>query len=807
MKKINFVLIQFLAVMMLAGCFAAKTTPQSVHYAVGDSVPYRIAILPAQYITHAENSTVHKSILVDDDDKAFVADIARSAIYNQLAGKGYLPLQKSVVDDGLAGIGNDQDWKSMSSQDLCKLLKADGIVRINISSADMITAVAFDLFQLDAGVELENSAGELVGKWSESASKRKVAVPTGIFSLAGTIAEEIFADPTRRQMRMVIYDWAWNLAQMLPDCPKGPKLPEIISVDTNVDNKIFGVGKRIVVRVDAEPDLTCSFDLGDFKKNIQLSQTSEGVYEGFYVVHEGDKGVDEKLLIRMRKSNGIERLWVESGSLATIDGILPPSPKSVIGIAGKEGTEISWKVPKAEDLDNFVIEKGTDPVGEFEVIGKTHGLSFVDNSVSQGATVYYKVRTMDRAGNLSSTDEILKVVVPQFDERELLGELTGTLVKGNYLIKSLVTVPQGATLTILPGTRVRFNAGARMNVSGELKSLGEIRSPIKFESSGTEGFNILSGGSAIFSICDFSGFSKAVISSSGYSEIRSSSFDGGGEGNLFAVTVLNSSRYYLKGLRISGLKTGVILSSGNGSMVRSSISNCTTGLEFNGGNGIIKENNIFDNEINIFSGSKLVVEENYFGTAAVDKIKVKGDVLVKSLLDSPYPHGRKIVLVDDRTITPKLLDEKFNKLKEEGENFFHKQQYGDAYQKFEQALKIKSDRDIYLYFSYTLLALQNDAKLKETLSEGISKFPYDVRLHQLYVRSLLSKGEVGQARLVLEKALTLSPADSSLLYLKDYMDHLVSNDGAETNVKNDDHKNLKNEETSPVYNGDKTDKK
>ena len=800
MKKINFVLVQFFAVMMLAGCFAAKTTTQSVHYAADESVPYRIAILPAQYITHAENSTAHKSILVDDDDTAFVADIARSSIYNQLAGKGYLPLQKSVIDKKLADLGNDKDWKSMSSQELCKFLNADGVVRINISSADMITAVAFDLFQLDAEVELDNSAGQLVGKWTESASKRKVSVPTGIFSLAGTIMEEVFADPTRRQMRMVIYDWAWNLAQMLPDCPKGPKLPEIISVDTNVDNKIFGVGKRVVVRVDAEPDLTCSFDIGDFKKNIQLLQISEGVYEGFYVVHAGDKGVDEKLLIRMRKSNGIERLWIESGSLATIDGILPPSPEFVKGIAGKEGAEITWKIPKAEDLDDFVIEKGSEPIGEFEVVGKTHGLSFVDSDVSQGATVYYRVRTMDHAGNLSSAGEALKVVVPQFDERELFGELTGTLVKGNYLIKFPVFVPQGASLTLLPGTRIRFDGGARIDVFGELKSFGKIRSPIKFESSGTEGIKILSGGSAIFSICDFSGFSKAVINIGGYSEIKSSSFDGDGDGdgNEFAVNVLNKARYVLKSLRISGLKTGVILSSGNGSMVCSSISNCTTGIEFNGGDGVIRENNIFDNDVNILSHSKMVVEENYFGTASTDKIKVKGDVLVKSLLDAPYPHGRKIVLVDDRIITPELLDEKFIKLKEEGEKCFHEQQYGDAYQKFEKALKNKSDRDIYLYFSYTLLALGNDAKLKEILSEGISKFPYDVRLHQLYVRSLLSKGEIAQARQALEKALVLSPADSTLLYLKDYVDHLAVNEAAGENIKKDDRSNLENKKTSGI---------
>ncbi|MBI9112795.1 hypothetical protein [Maridesulfovibrio ferrireducens] len=778
MKKIIFILVPVLVVMMMAGCIPTKTKHQSVQYTEEDAIPYRIAILPAQYMTHSENSTVHKSILIVDDDRTFVADIARSAIYNQLAGKGYLPLQKSVVDNGLSGLGKDSDWKTMSSEELCKILNADGIVRINISSADMITAVAFDLFQLDAEVEIVNSADKLVGKWSESASKRRVSVPTGLFSLAGTILEEVFSDPARRQMRMVIYDWAWNLAQMLPDCPKGPKLPQVVSVDTNVDNKLFGVGKRIAVRVDAEPGLKCSFDIGEFKKNIPLSQTSEGIYEGFYVVHEGDKGVDETLLIRMRKSNGIERLWVEAGSLVTVDGQLPPVPEFVTGRAGKEGVELTWEVPTALDLEDFVIEKGIDPVGLFEVVGRTQGVSFLDSEVLQGGTVYYRVRTMDRAGNLSASDGLLKVVVPQFDERELFGELRGVLVKGNYLIKFPVSVPQGASFTILPGTKIKFSDGSRMDVAGELKSLGEIRSPVKFESANTEGIKVLSGGSAVLSLCDFSGFSRAVTNGGGYSEIRSSSFSGGG-GSEFAVKVSKMGRYDFTGLRVSGVKIGIILSSGNGSVVRSSISNCTTGLEFNGGNSNIRENNIFDNDINILSRSKLVVEENYFGTASSDKMKVKGDVLVKSILDAPYPHGRKIVLIDDKTITPKLLEERFSKLKAEGVLSFHNQQYGDAYQKLEQALKLKDDRDIFLYLSYTLLALGDDVRLTEVLSEGLSKFPYDVRLHQLYVRRLLNKGEIGQARQVLERALTLSPTDSSLLYMKDYLDHIGGKKGAE----------------------------
>ncbi len=768
MDKHNFIIFLLLAVLALGGCFAKKTT-QAVQYTGEEAIPYKIAVLPAEYIKHAENSTEHKSVLVLDDDRVFVADIVRAAISNQLAGKGFMPLQKDVVDNILAGLGRDDGWRKMSDVELCRVLGADGIVKTDIYSADMLKALAFDLFQLDAEVMMYNAAGTLVGKWRDSASKRRISVPTGIIGLAGTIVEEVFSDPIRRQMRMVVYDWAWNMAQVLPDSPKGAKLPEVIAVDTNVDNLLFGVGQRVAVRVDAEPGLKCSFSIGDFKKDIPLPQTSQGVYEGFYVIAEGDKASNKTLMVRMRKANGVERLWIESGSLITVDGELPPIPETIEYRTGRDGVQLYWLVPVAADLEEFVVEKGNDPVGEFETVAQTRTPEFVDPDVMQGTTVFYRVRIKDKAGNLSPLNGITSVIMPQFDERELFGELSGVLVKGNYRIAFPVSVPEGSKFTIQSGTKIRFEDKGRVDVYGELESIGEISGPVRLESNSTEGFKIVPGGKALFSQCEFNGFSKAVTSAGGFIEIRSSSFRGG----EYAVAVTETGNYDFKGLRISSVGNGLVLSAGNGSVVRSSITNCTQGIEFRGGSVEIKDNNIFGNERNIVATGKLVVSDNYLGSASLGKLKLEGDILVKSILDAPYPHGRRIVLIDDKEITPEVLEKRFAELKDLGVNAFHGQHYGDAYQALSQAVTMKDDRDIYLYLSYTLLALGDDMALSEILHEGIAKFPYDVRLHQLNVRYLLNKGDIKQARQVLDKALLLSPADSNLLYMKDYFEHLA----------------------------------
>lgn len=772
-------LILFLLLLIATGGCAFKKTPQSVQYTEEEAIPYRIAVLPSEFVVHDSNSTEHKSALIMDDDRRFVADIARSAIANQMAGKGFIPLQMNIVDNKLDDLGQNDEWKELSDKDLCKALQADGLVRTDIYSADMIKALAFDMFQVDAEVRMVNAEGELVGKWRDSASKRRVSVPTGVFALAGTIVEEVFSDPIRRQMRMVIYDWAWNMAQMLPDSPKGTKLPEIIAVDTNVDNRLFAVGKRVTVRVDAEPGLKCFFDIGDFRKNIPLPQTSQGVYEGFYVIREGDKGANEPLVIRLRKANGVDRLWIESGSLITIDGTLPSAPMDIHYRADRDGVHLIWQIPQDNDLDGFTVEKSDTPVSGFEPVIRTNNNSYLDPDIMQGSTSYYRIRSLDKAGNLSAVNGSVKITMPQFDERELSSVLTGTLVKGNYLLTIAATVPEGTSFTIQSGTRIRFENNAGIEVHGNLEASGELSSPVRFLSNSSKGITVYPGGKALISHSEFKGFSNSVSAAGGYCEMRSSVISGG----KTALSVNATGNYDFKGLRISGAETGVAISAGNGSLVRSSINNCTVAISVEGGSTIIKNNNLYDNEININSLTGLVVTDNYLGSASAENMRVSGNVLVKSILDAPYPHGRQIILVDDRTVTPEVLEKQFTELKKKGISSFHSQHYGDAYQYLNKAVRIKDDRDIYLYLSYTLLALSDDIALSEVLEEGISKFPYDVRLHQLFVRHLLNKGDIKQARQVLEKALTLSPSDNNLLYMKDYIDHL--NAAEEPAKKND----------------------
>ena len=144
-------------------------------------------------------------------------------------------------------------------------------------------------------------------------------------------------------------------------------------------------------------------------------------------------------------------------------------------------------------------------------------------------------------------------------------------------------------------------------------------------------------------------------------------------------------------------------------------------------------------------------------------------VILKSVLDAPYPDGRVIALMEDADITAEQLVKRFEEHKARGIELFNERKYGDAYTELSKAIRFRADRDAYLYLAYTQMELGETDRVGKTMETAIEAFPYDYRLHQVYVRYLLGKGHTGQAVLVVDKALTMAPGNANLQFLKEYV--------------------------------------
>ena len=738
--------------------------PAAISYVKTNTLPTRLAVLPVKFLTVKKKTAGEFPSAANSKKGKFIGGITRGVINNQLAGKGYKMVLLSTIDRKL----NSSNWQKMTALQLCRKLGVNGLIYPEITSTTMVSAIAYDLFKINARIRMVNKAGKELGTWSSVSSKRKISLPTSPEAIAATLIGAFLDESARKQMRLVIYDWGWKVSQFIPNCPHGKNLPEVMSVDSNIDQGIFAAGKRIQVQATAEKDLTCTFDIGNFKKNIPMPSFGGGVYKGIYVVQIGDQAANQPLTIHLMRPNGVERIWIESNGTVTIDGVLPLAPKKIAAQTSKDGVSLTWALPLNGGLKEFVVERSKTAVGNFTTIATTKNLRYLDTKVSQGHTYYYQVKAIDMAGNRSAREKTIQVTLPFYDAVNLSGSLSGTMVPGLYKLDKGGNIPAGQVLNIGAGSRLTLGPKASIVVKGTLKVKGSSQRPTIFEGQGWKGIVVTSGGRAKLADAVLKDCSTCMETDGGNVLMQAVSVEGS-QGN--GVMVKNDGVLTLKGVNVSGCKRAIVVKKGKGSIEKSTLTRNTVGLDIENGEAALHNSNVFGNtQSNIRTRRKMVLEGNYLGATAVKDLKLVGDILVKSLLDAPYPYGRQIILVTNTEITPQEIAKRFKAHKSKGIKAFRERRFGDAYQELLKASKLKEDREIYLYMAYTESSLGQDAKMAETLQRGIAVFPYEVRLYQVYVKYLAAHGKKQKALSVLKKALRMNPNDQNLIFMKQYVE-------------------------------------
>ncbi len=750
---------------LLASC-AKMEPPPAISYVESTALPSTLAVMPVTFLPITEKKAGDFPVEAESEKGKFIGELARGVIHNQLAGKGYAMRVLSAVDQAL----EESALSEASPGDLCDKIEVNGLIYPEIVTASMVTGVAYDLFKIEARIRLVDKTGKELGTWQDVASKRKISVPTSPVGVATTIAGAFLSESARKQMRLVIYDWGWKACQFVPDNPLGKSLPEVISVDSNIDKGIFAAGDQLTVEAVAEKNLACTFDLGAFKKQLPMSDAGGGTYKGVYIIQEGDQAIHQPLSIHLKRPNGVERVWAETGGTITIDGVPPQSPGNIDAQASRNGISLTWALPQGEDLKNFSVEKSEKAVGDFAAVTSTKDLRYLDADVSQGHTYYYRIRAIDSAGNRSVNQKTVKVTVPLYDEVTLTGPLSGTLVSGVYRMEGECFVAEGSVLEIGAGSKVILEPDAHIRIDGILKTNGSSQHAALFEGTGWKGIVVGERGQAELTFTDLRGCTVCLEAAGGGITLRSTSIKGeNGDG----ITVREDGVLAMKGGEITGCRRAIAIEGGRGSIEESTLTGNDVGLDVDSGNITLVGNNLYENrQIDLRTHRKLVIEGNYLGSTDIKSLKLEGDILVKSLLDAPFPHGRTVVLLEDKEITPEVIDKTFDEHKSKGIAAFGDRHFGDAYEELTKALKLKEDKEVYLYLAYTQSSLGEEDKMTETLEQGIRTYPYEVRLYQIYIKYLAAQGQKEKAAALLEKALKMNPEDQSLGFMKQYIDSM-----------------------------------
>ena len=396
-------------------------------------------------------------------------------------------------------------------------------------------------------------------------------------------------------------------------------------------------------------------------------------------------------------------------------------------------------------------------VGDFIQIARIEDAQFVDGEVEQGTIYYYRIRAVDRARNLSLPAMPEEIVMPHFDERPISGALAGSLITGNYFVESDITVPAGEVLTIMRGTKLTFAEGTQLNVVGNLVVKGEKDAPVFMLGEKWLGLSVQTGAGATLSNVTMKGCVTAVKSA----------------GRLFAESVnalgdsvegfvLSSGHFELNDVDLTGWAQAVLVNGGEGVIAKSSLTGNYVGLAYVSGELELDHNNIHGNIQNIVADIQLAVRENYLGSTVGKETRVSEMVILKSVLDAPYPDGRVIALMEDEDLTAEQITKRFEEHKARGVELFNDRKYGDAYVELSKAIRLKADRDAYLYLAYTQMELGETERMEKTLGTAIEAFPYDYRLQQVYIRHLLAQGQYDDALLTVGEAQKMAPDNANL---------------------------------------------
>jgi hypothetical protein len=226
----------------------------------------------------------------------------------------------------------------------------------------------------------------------------------------------------------------------------------------------------------------------------------------------------------------------------------------------------------------------------------------------------------------------------------------------------------------------------------------------------------------------------------------------------------------LKGLTISGNKTGVELQKTDAKIIQSAIFQNADGIVLKDFSGEIKDNNIFDNGRNISSEPASKIGANYLGSINIDEMKVSGVSLTKTY-DNKLPDGKIVDAISNpyASLTQDERQKKALELMIEAGGYFRQSNYGKASSRFEEALKAFPTADTYYYLALCYQGMKEDEKALKYLKEGVEKFPKDSTLQKALGLMYYQAGNETEAKKAFEEVLRLSPEDRQVKFLLERM--------------------------------------
>ncbi len=681
-------------------------------------------------------------------DKQFSL-MLRSVLQNYLSSKGYIVRYADKLPASLSGAINPDDFKDIFS----KVPDIDGYISVKVFSFSGVNAVFVKLYRLDAQICMYSRKYGKLGCWRDSVSRRRISISTDPIGIAAQVLGSVLSDTSTTKKKTLIMEWAYNISSLIPGFSFAEKKPKIYRVITNVSGKFFKMGDRIVVAAEGDPGMDAYFDIGTFKRNIKMVETSKpGIYQGVYVVQRGDDAVNQYIVVRLLNSQGEKSEWLELEPPVNIDGIPPKPPVDVSYAVLPEGVRLSWRCVDGTTVA-FEIFRSLQPLSGYSLLGKTADLKFEDRTAKPGVEYYYRIVALDSVGNRSAPLQVGPVRVPVRNAL-LNGTVVGSLVPGTYLLGGKLEIPPGKSLVASEGVHFRITNSTELKVGGTLEL---YNADFDFEGNGTLIVRAESGSALKVRNVNFK---TAKIFLNGTANIEDARF-------YDRVVVGKDADVVMKRVKFSS-ETPLVVNGGRLRLIECEFRKCKVGVEVVEGNVVVEKSNFFDVHLLVKNRrGNVLVKESYLGSSDPATFRVEGEVKIASFLDMPYPDGN-VVKYD-----PERLKKEAESLVSQAVSYVKKGNYGNALELLNKAYRLDKSKQVYYWLAYVYTMMGEDDKLSRVIDEAMERYPYEVNIYQLAVRYYIFKGNYKQAGKILERALKLQPNNPTLLSLKALLDSMM----------------------------------
>ena len=637
---------------------------------MNDHVPLSVAVLPFTDLSGSKEG----------------ATAMRLGFYNHFSSLPFKDMELYKVDDLLnkAGLTDPEAIRKTSPKKLGEILRVDAVILGEVSDFDKYFAVLYSQVAVGAEIKMyDTKTGNFLWSGKNKVRKHEGGVSTNPIGLIATI---IATSLNVRDVQLLRAndDLFRDMVKTMPTPSLAEaKRPPVITLLTQ-DSKGLPkkAGSEIKVVIQGTPKMQASFDIGQFRKRIEMQEVEPGGYYGVYKVVPGDN--IEKAIVTgyLTDDSGNTAQWVDAIGSVTLDTTPPAKPEHVTGIGRNQMVGLRWNKNAAPDLAGYTVYRSDTPLSGYGQIGKTELNEFndADKILVNSKTYYYRVTAADFAGNESQMAQAEGMPIAPGPT-----PVSGIIDKDTiwysgaspYILESDIIIKDKALLTIEPGTEIKSKGGGLI-VEGRIFAQGDNDRIIRFDAISDDKvwpgitFAGVKDRENKLAFIRVRNAQTAVNCQASSPVIEMSEFTQNNnaisiQGAFSKPLIRKNNIYKNKGVAVSisdgaaprilentvndNDKSGIMVQSSAAEITQNAITrNKGNGIVVKGSESVIRQNNIIDNQpynmAGAMTGASAKALDNWWGSAKMADVLagLQGRVDVHSILDAPYPQGKGLAM-------------------------------------------------------------------------------------------------------------------------------------------------------------------